>query len=88
MGEKLGVGAYAESLGNCCADAPEHVQAPTSTTSAATFARTERRFNPGAGFQLIDIVHALAAPAKPAATIPAPTQPQISISFENASFAG
>ncbi|WOH81881.1 hypothetical protein RX327_01285 [Bradyrhizobium sp. BEA-2-5] len=47
MGEKLGAGAYAESLGNCCADAPEHVQTPTSTTSAATFARAKRRFNPG-----------------------------------------
>ncbi|MGL3212091.1 hypothetical protein [Bradyrhizobium sp. BR 1433] len=88
MGEKLGAGAYAESLGNCCADAPEHVQTPTSTTSAATFARAKRRFNPGAGFQQIDIVHALAAPAKPAATIPTPTQPQISISFENATFVG
>ncbi|WP_225642373.1 MULTISPECIES: hypothetical protein [Bradyrhizobium] len=88
MGEKLGAGAYAESLGNCCADAPEHVQTPTSTTSAAMFTRAERRFNPGAGFQLIDIVHALAAPAKPAAAIPTATQPQISISFENATFAG
>ncbi|WP_298370970.1 hypothetical protein [uncultured Bradyrhizobium sp.] len=61
MEEKFGAGAYAESLGNCCADAREQAQTPTSTTSAATHARAKRRFNPGSGFQLIDIIHLLAA---------------------------
>ena len=61
MKEKLGAGAYAESLGNCCAEASDHVEMPVSTTSAATHARATRRFNPGSGVQLIGIIHLHAA---------------------------